>query len=161
MIRSEFITFIREKSVAEGKYREIEMHLVPGPLGTLNGYVIFPVRPVREKGYDGILSYVPVHGGITFAKQEGVEMAYGFDTAHHNSRDYPIGDHEWLWSECRKMVDGILKAKELEDAWDGEEDKEKQVALAQQVYDVAPCDGGFHLGIMVNMLCGRIKPEKE
>ncbi len=34
------------------------------------GYCTFPNRPVREQGYRGFMTYVPVHGGITYAEQE-------------------------------------------------------------------------------------------
>ena len=53
---------------------------------TLNhycGYVRFPKKPVREMGYNGILTYVPVHGGITFADSgKDGSMVYGFDCGH-------------------------------------------------------------------------------
>jgi len=52
-------------------------------LGHYCGYVRFPKRPVKEKEYGGILTYVPVHGGITYAKEsEDGSIVYGFDCAH-------------------------------------------------------------------------------
>ena len=47
------------------------------------GYVRFPERPVKEEGYDAILLYVPVHGGITYAEQStDRSIVYRFDCAH-------------------------------------------------------------------------------
>jgi hypothetical protein len=46
------------------------------------GYCRFIERPVREVGYKGILTYVPVHGGITYANEDEDGMVYGFDCAH-------------------------------------------------------------------------------
>ena len=90
------------------------------------GYVTFPKRPLREKGYDGIATYVPVHGGITFAKPEkNGNFTYGFDCAH--SGDYvdygisgfsPPSGHKWTEEEVvvetEKMARGIILAKKYE-----------------------------------------------
>lgn len=57
------------------------------------GYVRFPVRPVKETRYGGILQYVPVHGGITYAEDSpDGSMVYGFDCGHAQ-------DRRWLSSE--------------------------------------------------------------
>lgn len=51
--------------------------------GHLCGYARFPKRPVREEGYDGILRFVPVHGGLTYAQgHDDGSMVYGFDCTH-------------------------------------------------------------------------------
>lgn len=83
-------------------------------LAGLNGYIIFPKRPLKELGYDGIVVYVPVHGGITFAAQLDEGFVYGFDTAHHNSEDFPRMDPVWIKEQCLIMLMGILRAQEVE-----------------------------------------------
>lgn len=51
------------------------------------GYVRFPKRPTMEPGYSGILTYVPVHGGITYTEDSpDGSVVYGFD-CHHASDD--------------------------------------------------------------------------
>jgi hypothetical protein len=87
--------------------------------GPWNGYVRFAKRPVREQGYDGILTYVPVHGGITYANADGKGMVYGFDCAHLG--DEPDGDnweqvnnYEWMRGECERMGMGVLLAATVE-----------------------------------------------
>jgi hypothetical protein len=87
----------------------------------LNGYVRFPKRPVRERGYDGLLAYVPVHGGITYAKAEPHQypesrsMVYGFDCAHAGDEARECcQDPEWVREEAIRMGKAILLAKKYE-----------------------------------------------
>lgn len=79
-----------------------------------NGYVAFPTRPTVEQGYDGILTYVPVHGGITFADQFDEGMVYGFDTGHCDSDKVPRTDVEWVKKQIRLMIAGIKEAAKVE-----------------------------------------------
>jgi len=82
-------------------------------MGHYCGYVRFPKRPVREEGYGGILTYVPVHGGITYASEsEDGSMVYGFDCAHCDdwSEVNPAGKKwtlEEIKQEAEKMAKGI------------------------------------------------------
>lgn len=76
------------------------------------GYVRFPKGPVREKGYGGILTYVPVHGGITYAEEsEDGSIVYGFDCAHNGdwSETFPYG-HKWMLEEVEKEVEKMATA---------------------------------------------------
>jgi len=88
--------------------------------GHFCGYVRFPKRPVRERGYEGILTYVPVHGGITYAEggKDG-SMVYGFDCAHLDdwSKSNPQGKKwtvEEVEKEVEKMAIGIKLAAKYE-----------------------------------------------
>lgn len=85
--------------------------------GRFNGYCHFPVCPTVAPGRDGILSYVTVHGGMTFFQewQDG-SMTYGFDTAHFNSEELGplLDDLEWLMAECERMAYGIKVAARFE-----------------------------------------------
>jgi len=89
-------------------------------MGHYCGYVRFPKHPVKEKEYGGILTYVPVHGGITYAKEsEDGSMVYGFDCAHAGdfSETFPYGKKwtiEEVEKETEKMAIGIEIAKKYE-----------------------------------------------
>lgn len=84
-----------------------------------NGYVRFPSRPVKEEGYRGILTYVPVHGGITYAEQsEDGSMVYGFDCAHAGDElNQQLFDLEWVKAECQRLAQAISIAAAYEDEY--------------------------------------------
>jgi len=123
-----------------------------------NGYVIYPKRPVREKGYWGILTYVPVHGGITYAEEDELGMVYGFDTGHHDSQQFPRKDGDWIQHQCGIMIMGITKAIEVERNYlrcTTNEGKGKHAqAVIDVVGDVPGYDGNF--GININLMFGRL-----
>lgn len=80
------------------------------------GYVRFPRRPLREKDYHGFVTYVPVHGGITYAEpfSDG-SFVYGFDCAHLNDDTDPrTKDMTWLRAECERMALGLQTASKYE-----------------------------------------------
>lgn len=113
---------MKDQAIEVGKidgyeYWILESPLLKNGLGGLNGYVVFPDKPVKEPGYDGILIYVPVHGGITFCHHGEDGSVYGFDTAHCHSENYPRMDKKWIKSECGIMLKGILLAAEKEDEY--------------------------------------------
>ena len=84
-------------------------------MGHYCGYVRFPKRPVKEKGYGGILTYVPVHGGITYAEEsEDGSMVYGFDCAHYNDWS-PINPNgkKWTLEEVKREVEKMARAIKL------------------------------------------------
>jgi hypothetical protein len=97
--------------------------------GHLCGYVRFPKRLLKEEGYDGIVRYVPVHGGVTFAREaEDGSMVYGFDCTHSGDcvpmefEKYPQyrdpGGHVWTAEEVReeikRMADALISAPQVE-----------------------------------------------
>jgi hypothetical protein len=70
------------------------------------GYVTLP-RPVDDQGYDGLAAGVDVHGGITYASEDGDGYRYGFDTAHYDSG--PVANDEaWCRAETERMADQLL-----------------------------------------------------
>jgi len=89
-------------------------------MGHYCGYVRFPRRPVKEKEYGGIITYVPVHGGITYAKEsEDGSVVYGFDCAHCGDWSFVNpGGKKWTLEEVKleaeKMAEGIKLAAEYE-----------------------------------------------
>jgi hypothetical protein len=94
---------------------EMRFYLVNHELGHWCGYVRFTERFLLEDGYDGIVSEVPVHGGITYAEQDDRGMVYGFDCAHYGDDEDPrVRDLAWLRAECEWMGRAILVAKDFE-----------------------------------------------
>ena len=124
--------------------------------GSLNGYARFPKRPLVEDGYDGIATYVPVHGGITYAEQTDDGFVYGFDTKHYNSDKHPINDPEWIKGQCAILVAGIKQAAKVERKYLTAKRQETKAKHAQTVLDVAdePGAGLDNFGVMLNVLAG-------
>jgi len=76
---------------------DLDFYIVDCRGSHLCGYVRFPERPVKERTYHGILTYVPVHGGITYADQKDGGMVYGFDCGHAGDEERPeTKDPEWV-----------------------------------------------------------------
>lgn len=79
------------------------------------GYVRFAKRPVVERGYDGFVTYIPVHGGITFARgSENGSMVYGFDCAHAGDWvSYCPSGHKWTEDEVVVETEKLLRNFQL------------------------------------------------
>jgi len=120
------------------------------------GYCKFPKRPVKQKGYRGILTYVPVHGGITYA--EGSE--YGFDCNHVDDENNPdLQDIAWLKHECERMAYGIKKAAKYEKWYNKAKDSmEKALVLTKFHNSLVKNDIKFELtnnfGAMIELCFG-------
>ena len=140
-------------SVDKKKY---QYWIVPSPFpGGYNGYVVFPKRPVKQREYEGILNYVPVHGGITYANYDKLGMVYGFDTNHYNSDNFPKEDFKWIKQQCEIMIKGILKSSEVEKEYRKSKSNEEKAEYIQKVADINPTnDLGF--GAMLNLLSGKL-----
>jgi len=136
--------------------KQYQYWVVPSPVfGGYNGYVVFPKRHVKERGYNGILSYVPVHGGITYANYDKLGMVYGFDVLHFNSDAFPKDDMKWTKKQCEIMIKGILKASEVEKIYRKGKSNEEKSEYIQKVADVNHTnDIGF--GAMLNLLSGKL-----
>lgn len=159
---------IKERAIEIGTVEGLEYWVVPSPwdgreapyreLAGFNGYVVFPKRPVRERGYDGILNYVPVHGGITYADEdrETGEMVYGFDTAHFNSETLPRRDPNWIKEQCRVMVRGIRKAAEVEDMYLRCVTNKGKAKHAQTVLNTEGGDEEPSFGALINIMTGQL-----
>lgn len=152
---------IKSLAVKEGTItidkKSYQYWVVPAPVfvGGYNGYVVFPKRPVKERGYDGILSYVPVHGGITYANNDKLGMVYGFDVLHYNSDDIPKNDMKWTKKQCKIMIKGILVSSKVEKAYRKGKSNEEKTEYIQKVADVNHTnDIGF--GAMINLLSGEL-----
>lgn len=118
-----------------------------------NGYVIFPKRPVRESNYSGILTFVPVWGGITYAQQHPEGMVYGFDTGHIGQENLPVRDLKWIKKQIEIMARGILKAAEVEKHYLRCISTRGKAKWAQKVLDICP-DQSWNLGVGLVLLGG-------
>jgi len=137
-MRKNYYEYLGKNNVETGKILGHKYWIVEFPLqeynrGALNGYVHFKARPTTEKGYQGILTYVPVHGGITLAEPDGKivfpwatnsllwpfytflkpcqGMIYGFDTGHCDSEKYPRADKAWIKRQIGLMLRGDFKGE--------------------------------------------------
>lgn len=145
-----------------------------GSQGHLCGYARFPKRPVREQGYDGILRYVPVHGGLTYASEsDDGSMVYGFDCAHAGDSPplefdkYPQyrehNGHVWtereVEIETERMVLGIFAAVAVEEAFLLAADGEARAEVLDTWHDELRKVGidfelGDNFGAMIGALGG-------
>ena len=146
---------IKAQAIEAGEIGGHEYWIVRGPFEGLNGYVVFPKRPVREPGYDGILAYVPVHGGITYAEADDLGMVYGFDTAHYDSDEFPRYDHDWVKGQIKVMLDGIKKAAEIEDKYLACKTNKGKAKHCDAVRAVAP-ETKLGFGAMINFMSGKL-----
>ena len=121
----------------------------------LNGYAVYPQRPVREQDYGGVITYVPVHGGITYAEEDSLGMVYGFDTAHCDSEQFPRNDPEWIKEQLACMIRGIAVAAEVEPAYLLAATNEEKADLCARICKVQP-EQKLNFGTMINLLCGRL-----
>ncbi len=132
------------------------------------GYARFPKRPVREEGYRGIMTFVDVHGGITYASEdEDGSMVYGFDCSHSGdwSRWDPTG-RQWTEDEvaeqCERMAFGIVTAAKYEEDYLLASDAEQRAEVIDRFHAEI---GGFDLtdnfGAMIQVLFGLTSPGSE
>ena len=146
-----------ENAVERGEMEGCRYFILPAPFeGALNGYCVFSKRPTREKSYNGILTYVPVHGGITYAEEDkDGSVTYGFDTLHYDSKEKPRTDTEWIKGQIRVMIAGIKKAAEVEGKYLRCVSNKGKAKYAQQVSDIQK-DESRNFGVIINLLTGRL-----
>ena len=154
--------WFRDKAIESGElasgreYFILEGSGLTGP--GYNGYVRFDARPGREESYNGILTYVPVHGGITLAcdTEEGDGgMLYGFDTAHCDSGKYPRHDLGWIKHQIEIMEAGIVLAAEFEADYLANKDNAFRASIIQQLVKLQP-EQQLSFGSMLNLLIGEL-----
>lgn len=159
---------IKNTACEIGEIEGYEYWIHPGPKyrdaprimdHTMNGkcgYIVFKERPVTELDYNGVLTYVPVHGGITYCEHDDeIGSVYGFDTAHCDSHEFPREDNTWMKKEITLMLHGILRAAEVES---------KYLSAASNRTKAIQCDyiqgPGFHghpsMGVMLSILSGEL-----
>ncbi|HMN10984.1 MAG TPA: hypothetical protein PKD55_01515 [Bellilinea sp.] len=151
----------QEKWVVDNKV----LYLVQTGMGHWCGYVRFETRPVAETGYGGFMTYVPVHGGITYAGQgEDGTMVYGFDCAHAGDEEDPkTWDMNWLRAETERMAIAIEAAVPFSKEYDAiqEGDNEARAEVIDRYHrELQDIDIRFDLqnnfGAMIRFLFGEL-----
>lgn len=103
----------------------------------LNGYVAFPKRraPKLPHGTGNIVQYIPIHGGVTWARKDSYMAVWGFDTMHANSEKQPRTDQDWIRANCWVLYRGLMLAEKL---WPEfrRASQERRAELAQQLLDL-------------------------
>lgn len=114
----------------------LKMSLLIHPIGGhYCGYVRFPKRLMQEPEYRGLLTYVPVYGGITYAEEDQNSMVYGFDCNHGESDRNPnLRNRKWLKQEVEKMAIGIVTAAEFEPSYLAADDNEERFNVIRQFH---------------------------
>ncbi len=125
------------------------------------GYVRYPKRFTIESGYDGFLTYVPVHGGLTYTKEDtNGSIVYGFDCAHCDDGGNPLcRDLDWLTAECERMDTALRLAPEYEKRYLVAATNKDKAAIIEE-YHAALTNQGIvfdlrdNLGAMINVVVG-------
>lgn len=127
------------------------------------GYCTFPKRFAVEGGYDGILTYVPVHGGITYADESDDSMTYGFDCGHCDDENNPqLRDIEWLKGECERMASAIKIAAEYEPEYLLAKTNKEKARILEEYHKKTETELGAefdikdNFGTMIRLLCGEL-----
>lgn len=125
------------------------------------GYARFASKPLKTKGYWGIVTYAPVHGGVTYAEaRDDGSIVYGFDCAHRGDQSNPLlWDLDYLTNECEAMALSLVKAAEFEEEYEtASSDKVVDVINRYHAslgkYDVR-FDLSDNFGAIINFLFGR------
>jgi len=128
----------------------------------LNGYVAFPKRaaPKLPAGTRDILSFIPVHGGVTYACKDSYMAVWGFDTMHYRSEQVPRTERAWILAQCRLLYTGLLVAAEFYPKWSraGQDERCKMADWLLQLVDderVGTLDR-LNVTSMLSLLTGRI-----
>lgn len=123
----------------------------------LCGYVQMPTaKPFQEPSYYGFLTYVPVHGGITYAEAP----VYGFDCAHvDDTSDYWTLDR--VEQETNKLVDYLcLAADGWEQAYLAAQTDEQRAEVVDEYHQRCGLQDGFDIrdnfGAMLNVITGKV-----
>lgn len=128
-----------------------------------NGYCRFRRKPVHERGYTGILNYVPVHGGITYCNHKLGVSTYGFDTAHADDENNPlVRNVEWIEYQCLVMARGIQIAAQFEPDYLRFKDNDCRAVIIDKYHArlrrliSTPFVLSDNFGAMINVLFGKL-----
>lgn len=128
-----------------------------------NGYVRFPSNPFKKhEGYNGILKYVPVHGGLTFAEEDwDGSMVYGFDCAHaDDGARAEFYDEVWLKEHCEMMGKAITICAWYESKYLNTKTDETRAQVIEEMTTEIEKKVGLefnvqdNFGAMITVLCG-------
>jgi hypothetical protein len=111
-----------------------------GDPDALNGYVAFPKRRaprIPRNDVGNLVQYIPVHGGVTYARKDAYAAVWGFDTCHYDSHRQPITDRDWIRNECLILLMGLQIADKM---WPEfrRASQTRRAGLAQMLIDIVP-----------------------
>lgn len=100
------------------------------------GYCVFPVKPVEEPYYDGIVAKVDVHGGVTLAElMPDGKMVYGFDCAHYGDESRAhTQDAHWIIEESKRMASRIKVGAKYESDYLNANTQERKEKVIESYY---------------------------
>jgi len=151
--------YIKDHAIESGEILGHEYFILNHPIEkpSLNGYVRYKKRQVKESGYGGILTYIPVHGGITYVDENEGGITYGFDTGHIDSHKYLISSPAWIKEQIEIMIRGIETARKVEKRYLLAKTQKTKAKYAQMVFDSSPGNNNSpNLMTMINILVRRI-----
>lgn len=149
-----------EYEYPEGKaYKQAEIEGLPcsflqHDMGHKCGYARFPAEFPIDDYNVGVMKFVPVHGGITYAKRDkDGTVIFGFDAAHDNSPPHEEQTDEWLTKQCRVMIQGVRMAPTLNPEFAKAETPEERGKVADKVCGLAR-DQQMNFGSMIWLMAG-------
>jgi hypothetical protein len=145
----------------------VKYRIVQTNMGHYCGYATFEHRPLQEAGYDGIATWVPVHGGITYAvDKDDKGFTYGFDCGHAGDEHDPkTSNVDWLTTECERMALGLVIAVGFEEAFKNSKTQAGLVKIIERYHEAMAAQGiKFDLhdnfGAMIELF-GGLKAEED
>lgn len=139
------------EAVKTWKDGDLTYYITVTKLGHYCGYVHFPKRPLDGTGqvtnplskkkktlhYMGIVTFVPVHGGVTYAEPDCKGgITYGFDCAHAgDDQDRKTRDRVWVEQECRRMAMGIKEAAKFEERFKAQKSFHDKLGIVNEYHD--------------------------
>jgi len=154
-------------AVETWSYKEATCYIVlHKELGHYCGYVRFKKNPFAKGTgchYEGFRNYIPVHGGITYAKKDAKGYVYGFDCAHAGDEKRPeLKDIAWLKKHTEQFCDMLILAKPYEQHYRrllSNKAKAKVIsAYIERVENLVDIEKFEQIGFgaMINLLSGKL-----
>lgn len=142
------------------EYKDSQCSIVKNQnLGHYCGYVRFKKKPLKSEGYDDFATYIPAHGGLTYAKQDKNGYVYGFDCMHPGDKENQnLQNINWLKMHCEYIADAIIDALPYETEYLKNADNEKRSQIIEQYWAKMKTNlsENGNMGVMINLLGGKL-----
>jgi len=127
--------------------------------GHLCGYCVLKKTDLPKEwhqgdyGKDG-LHYLNVHGGLTYGREQGDYVVFGFDCAHLGDNEKPrLKDSEHVLKLAAEMEAQIIEHAKSITAWRAS-NRDTRTKMMDEIRDKAEIGGSFGFGAMLGMLGG-------
>ena len=112
----------------------------------------------KKPNYLGFLTYIPVHGGITYAKKDEYGYVYGFDCVHSGDEDNPnLKDINYIAKQCELLGDMLFYCKEHKDKYDkANTNQEKSIIIQDFIEKFPQAEQKLNFGALINLIGGKI-----